>query len=235
MLVYIAGKYRGDVAANIAAARAVAIELWEAGYTPICPHLNTAFFENDCKVEDEAYLAGDFEIIERCDAVVFLPGWEESSGAVGEYHFAYDKGVSIFFYPNLPPLAKRPYQHHAENVEMPIPVTTTLVPGVGKDAPMTVNENGGKQSKVDYDFPSIDPLVMLRLASIAHEGSQKYGRWNWRRISLEENLNHALTHIFAYMAGDRQDDHLGHAFCRLAFALSLDITPGEHPTMKAEA
>jgi hypothetical protein len=217
MLVYIAGKYRGDVAANIQAAREVAVELWEKGYVPICPHLNTAHFEAYCKVEDEVYLAGDLEIINVCDAVLFLPGWEESAGARGEHDYAFLKAKPVYYYPALPPKVAK------------------VVLGAGKDAPMTVNENGGKQSQLDYDFPSIDPLVLLRLASIASEGSKKYGRWNWRRISLEENLNHALVHIFAHTAGDRQDDHLGHAFCRLAFALSLDITPGEHSIMKADA
>jgi 5'(3')-deoxyribonucleotidase len=105
------------------------------------------------------------------------------------------------------------------------------VPGVGTDVPTIVNEKGGKQSRLPYRFDLIDPLTLFRLAEICHTGAVKYGEWNWRRISVEDNLNHALAHIFAHLAGDSQDDHLGHAFCRVMFALSLEITPGESDRM----
>src|SRR3990167_11533393 len=78
MLVYTAGKYRGDVDKNIDDAKKVAIDLWEMGYVVICPHLNTDHFENDCKVIDDVYLKGDLEIILRCDAMVMIPGWRDS-------------------------------------------------------------------------------------------------------------------------------------------------------------
>jgi hypothetical protein len=96
------------------------------------------------------------------------------------------------------------------------------VKGVGKDAPMVVNEHGGKQSKVEYAFDQLDPLAMFQLAGIIQKGAEKYGRDNWKRITPEEHLNHALQHIFAHLAGDKQDDHLGHAFCRLMFAIVVD-------------
>ncbi len=96
------------------------------------------------------------------------------------------------------------------------------VKGVGKDAPMVVNEHGGKQSKVEYAFDQLDPQAMFQLAGILQKGAEKYGRDNWKRITPEEHLNHALQHIFAHLAGDKQDDHLGHAFCRLMFAIVVD-------------
>ncbi len=97
-----------------------------------------------------------------------------------------------------------------------------VIPGVGDDAPMEVNQFGGRQSKMEYDFTQLDPLAMFQLAGILKRGSEKYGRDNWKRITTEEHLNHALQHIFAYLAGDRQDDHLGHAFCRLMMAIVVD-------------
>lgn len=106
-----------------------------------------------------------------------------------------------------------------------------FIPGLGKSVPVVVNELGGMQSLLNYRFDLIDPLPLFRLASIVSEGAEKYGEWNWRRISLRDNLNHALAHIFAHLAGDCQDDHLGHAFCRLYFALSLEMTPGISPRM----
>lgn len=97
-----------------------------------------------------------------------------------------------------------------------------MIKGVGKDAPTTVNERGGKQSAMIYDFTQIDPLVMLQLANILHEGGEKYGKFNWKKIEANDHLNHALQHIFAYLAGDEQDDHLGHALCRLMFAIVVE-------------
>lgn len=100
------------------------------------------------------------------------------------------------------------------------------VPGMGLDAPMTTNRCGGKQSLLNYRFDLLDPMVMFNLTHILAEGAAKYGEWNWRRISIEDNINHALAHIFAFLAGDSQDNHLGHALCRIYFALSLVLTPG---------
>lgn len=101
------------------------------------------------------------------------------------------------------------------------------IPGVGTDAPVTVNEAGGKQSHLSYAFHLVDPKVMFVLANILFTGAEKYGEWNWRKISLEDNLNHALSHIYAYLAGDTSDDHLGHALCRLMFATSLKVNPDD--------
>jgi len=96
MVVYLAGKYSGDIDANIAAARNVAIDLWERGYAVICPHLNTAHFEVDCKCRYEEYLARDCEILKRCDAIVMLPGWKESRGANSERRLAQQLGLLIY-------------------------------------------------------------------------------------------------------------------------------------------
>ncbi len=87
-LLYIAGPYSAPtpdgIAKNIAAARAVAIALWERGYAVFCPHLNSANMEQDCRATYEDFIAGDLLILSRCDAVVLLPGWKDSPGAMRE-------------------------------------------------------------------------------------------------------------------------------------------------------
>jgi 5'(3')-deoxyribonucleotidase len=102
---------------------------------------------------------------------------------------------------------------------------TNLIPGIGPDAPATINVHGGRQSALPYRFDLVDPTVLFALAEILATGAAKYGEWNWRRIGVNDNLNHALSHIYAYLAGDHQDDHLGHAFCRLMFAKSCADNP----------
>ena len=102
MLVYISGKYTGDVEANIQAARKVAIELWEKGYAAHCPHLNTAHFHVDCKATYDDYIKGDLVILMRCDAILVLPGWEESNGTGIELEYAREHNIPIYYYPELP-------------------------------------------------------------------------------------------------------------------------------------
>lgn len=88
------------------------------------------------------------------------------------------------------------------------------IAGVGPDAAIATNERGGKQSATPYGFTLIDGKAMFKLAEVLAYGAKRYARDNWRLISSEDHLNHALQHAFAYMAGDRQDDHAGHFLCR---------------------
>jgi hypothetical protein len=106
VLVYLAGPYSPymdydnflhTTATNLIVARRGAAELWDLGFTVHCPHLNTANFEDECKCTYEDYLAGDFEIIKRCDAVFFLPDWQRSCGSIQERRLALSKGIPCYY------------------------------------------------------------------------------------------------------------------------------------------
>jgi hypothetical protein len=99
----------------------------------------------------------------------------------------------------------------------------SIVAGVGKDAPTVVNESGGKQSGVLYDFTLADPKAMFEMTRVLHEGAEKYGRENWRLIPIEEHLNHMIIHAYAYLAGDKSDAHLSHIMCRALFAQGVAV------------
>lgn len=89
------------------------------------------------------------------------------------------------------------------------------------DAPLVENEKGGVQSRLEYSFNLLDPKAMFAIAKVMYQGEQKYkDRDNWKRINSEDHINHALVHIYAHLAGDAQDDHLEHAFCRLMMAVA---------------
>lgn len=90
------------------------------------------------------------------------------------------------------------------------------------NAPTITNAQGGSQSDTKYAFTELDPHAMFVLAEILYTGRAKYGKNNWRKIPVEDHINHALVHINAYIAGDTQDDHLGHAFCRMMFAVAME-------------
>jgi hypothetical protein len=98
-LIYISGKYSGDVAGNIAEARRYAIKLWEKGYAVICPHLNTAHFEEDCNCQYEDYIEADVRILANCDMIFMLPDWQSSKGACIEHEFASQNNIEIIYNP----------------------------------------------------------------------------------------------------------------------------------------
>jgi len=90
-----------------------------------------------------------------------------------------------------------------------------IMKGVGPDAPIIVNENGASQSALEHRFDLMPPLAQAVIANILHTGANKYGEGSYLNIAPKDHLNHALTHVNAYLCGDTQDDHAGHAACRM--------------------
>lgn len=99
----------------------------------------------------------------------------------------------------------------------------SLLTGAGPDTPIETNSNGGSQSAIPYRFDLIDAQALAAMAKVLKEGADKYGENNWRQIPVGDHLNHLLLHVFAYLAGDTQDDHLSHALCRATFALGVKL------------
>jgi hypothetical protein len=96
---------------------------------------------------------------------------------------------------------------------------STTIAGVGPDAPIsTCPVTGAKQSHSPYRLDLIPALSLLDVAAVLSTGAAKYGANNWRGISCDNHLNHALVHIYAFLSGDTQDNHLGHAACRMMMA-----------------
>jgi hypothetical protein len=105
------------------------------------------------------------------------------------------------------------------------------IKGVGKDAPVTTNEHGAKQSALPYRLTLADPNALLQLGKVLMDGAEKYGvsiiGEGWYKISVEDHLDHALNHIFAWKVGDTQEDHLAHAQCRIHMALAVELRRGK--------
>jgi len=98
-IAYVAGPYRAEteygVKCNINRAEKVAGFLWQEGYPTICPHKNTAFF-GGLTGNDNDWLEGDLIILARCDFVVLVEGWENSSGTKAEIKFAEMHGIPVY-------------------------------------------------------------------------------------------------------------------------------------------
>lgn len=97
-VVYICGPFRAashwGIVQNVRKAEALALKVWQAGMVALTPHLNTANFQG--AAPDGVWLAGDLELLRRCDAVLLVEGWPNSEGAKVEVDYARDRNIPIF-------------------------------------------------------------------------------------------------------------------------------------------
>ncbi len=100
-LVYVAGPYRASnawlVEQNIRRAEAVAIQVAEVGCYPITPHTNTRGYFEHAQPDADFWLQATLELMRRCDAVLMMPNWRESSGAIGEFNEAVRMGKPTLY------------------------------------------------------------------------------------------------------------------------------------------
>lgn len=105
-LLYLAGPFsapEGDpdplhtVNENITAASRIALEAARAGWMPVCPHKNSAGFEHT-EIPAAFWYEGDIALMLRCDAVLMLPGYERSKGALAELDTAKAAGMGVYYY-----------------------------------------------------------------------------------------------------------------------------------------
>ncbi len=76
-----------------------------------------------------------------------------------------------------------------------------------------------------YDL--ITPIGLAAVAAACAEGARKYDDFNWEKgMPANDLLNHALRHIYMFLSGNRDEDHLGHAAWNVMGAIhSLEVWP----------
>ena len=75
-------------------------------------------------------------------------------------------------------------------------------------------------------FDLIPYEALQRLGVVYKGGAQKYGENNWKKgMPIERFLDSAARHLYKYLAGWRDEDHLAMAMWNLAGAIFME----EHP------
>ena len=92
-MVYISGPMSGKPDSNYQAFMAVSRRLREQGLEVICP---AESFGGNQDLPKTAYMRHDFECVLKADALVRLPGWQESEGALAEVEMARLIGIPIW-------------------------------------------------------------------------------------------------------------------------------------------
>lgn len=90
---YVAGPMTGIPELNFPAFHAKAAELRALGF-----HVeNPAEINADPKAKWEDCMRADIARLVTCDAIVLLPGWEKSRGALLEHYLAETLGLTVVF------------------------------------------------------------------------------------------------------------------------------------------
>jgi len=97
-VVYLAGALRGNVIKkfmNMRRAKRIAKELWLSQKIVYSPHLNSGWLDHPNT--DLFILPANLEILRRCDMIMVMPGWENSSGTIAEIEFAMHNHIGVIY------------------------------------------------------------------------------------------------------------------------------------------
>ena len=197
----------------------------------------------------------DLRWVVDSDVLVALPGWEKSKGARAEIHTAFWVRKPIYAWPDLqeiipdvevtaepPARPKVTAESIAEGLnrlrsqiagaaKSEIPGVPEIAAGMSDSDPAELHHfQSGAVRSSDADNEAwhlMSPIGLRRVAETCREGERKYDAYNWEKgMPTAEILNHAIRHIYLYLAGDRSEDHLAHtAWNMLAAMHSEELWP----------
>lgn len=238
-LVYISGPITNGstsdtraVETNIRNAQSVAVDLMKAGFSVYCPH-SSGLWEREREIAYDDWLAHDFSVIDRCDAVYRIPG--ESRGADAEVEYAKSKGIPVYVagsqsYERLRQLVgmtmlENQLSAWEADVESKKAAAPDGIVTYASGAIRSADRENTRYSLIPYEG-------MRRRAEANAEGEKKYGTYNWQKgMLVSKLLDHAIAHLFLYAKGDATEDHLGHAGWNIDAACWMEENKPEYVDM----
>ena len=102
--------------------------------------------------------------------------------------------------------------------------------GLTDNEAVTTNETGGIQHERPFRSEALFFRALLAVSKVRYEAVVKrgYDDDNYKLIPMREHLGRALTHIFAFLAGDKSNEHLEHAATRILMALEMYLEEKEN-------
>ena len=102
-MIYLAGPYSKDPINCTRRAIKVQSEIVELGGIVICPHANSHFADLELRKrgivkEPDFWYDYDLVILDRCQAIVLMEGWEQSTGCRKEKTYAKNHGLRVYLW-----------------------------------------------------------------------------------------------------------------------------------------
>lgn len=155
-IVYIAGKFRGpntwEVHKNVQEALKVGFDVANFGAMPLIPHSNTHEF--DGTLHDQFWLQGTLELLHRCDAVMTVLNWVNSTGARAEVTEATRLGIPVFH-----DLTKLSSWLGKETVHVCVFDNDADVPSIMMCGFMIEHDEGGDIVQVGHNFYGFESML----------------------------------------------------------------------------
>lgn len=160
-IAFVSGKFRPlcndfgynfyEQRKNIEAARDVGLAVFGVpGWAAFIPHMNTADFQG--ALANSVWLDADLLILSKCDAVVTVPGWEQSQGARAEVLEAQRLGIPVVHCPK-DLVHARPRKN---------PVRETLLQEVGNEL-AEARQAQGMSLRQLHKETGVSPATLLRM------------------------------------------------------------------------
>lgn len=241
--LYVAGPMRGVAAFNFPAFDEAEQQLTRLGhevFSPAARDRATGFDPSDMDgTEDLAALgfslrealAADTEwITKHADAVIVLPGWEQSSGARSEVALAAALGIPAwtlgdFLDPDpqmVDQTAVLSQQRQTITVvdpfSLPASATQKLADELarplhllGSDEVRVIDPaTGGAKGQKPCQLGSVDPMALEALGRVSGFGATKYERGNYLRgYDWSLSVDALYRHFLAFQAGEDRDPESG--------------------------
>jgi len=92
---------------------------------------------------------------------------------------------------------------------------------------ITITPSGGSQTKIESSFTEVPQHALHEVAKVMNQGMIKYGRHNWYKISVYDEIDHSLEHLSNFMRRlhhhDAMLEELSHYAARALMALDQFI------------